>query len=190
MVEQGDAYGFDLSLKFENRQWYLWAVYAYGHVNRQYEKYEEGHVNLLSYQPHFDRRHNVNVILTYTAGDQRQWEFSGRWNFGTGFPFTQVQGYYEFLTFQDGIYSDYVTANGNLGILFGDLNEGRLPTYHRLDLDAKRKFYFSESTILEVDLSVTNVYNRKNIFYVDIVDPDKKIYQLPILPSLGLNLSF
>ena len=189
MLENGDAYGFDLSVKYEDKHWYLWAVYALGFVNRNYEKYEGGYVNMVTYQPHFDRRHNVNLILTYTAGDQRQWEFSGRWNFGTGFPFTQVQGFYEFLTFQDGIYFDYTTTNGEMGILFADLNQGRLPTYHRFDLDAKRKFYFSERTTLEVDLSVTNVYNRANVFYVDIITHDI-VNQLPILPSLGLTLSF
>ena len=189
MVETGDAYGFDLSLKYEDKHWYVWAVYALGFVNRNYEKYEAGQVNMVSYQPHFDRRHNVNLILTYTAGDQLQWEFSGRWNFGTGFPFTQVQGYYEYLTFQDGIYFDYTTTNGEIGVIFADLNQGRLPTYHRFDLDAKRKFYFNEHTTLEVDLSVTNLYNRANVFYVDIMTREVA-NQLPILPSLGLTLSF
>ena len=189
MVEDGDAYGFDLSLKYEDKHWYLWAVYALGFVNRNYEKYQNGQIDLVSYQPHFDRRHNVNLILTYTAGDQRQWEFSGRWNFGTGFPFTKVQGYYEFLSFQDGIYFDYTTTNGDIGLIFADLNQGRLPTYHRFDLDAKRKFYFNEHTTLEVDLGITNVYNRANVFYVDILTSDV-VRQLPILPSLGLTLSF
>ncbi|MCR5013147.1 MAG: TonB-dependent receptor [Bacteroidales bacterium] len=189
MLESGDAYGFDLSFKYENRNWYLWTVYALGFVNRDYEKYEGGEVNMVSYQPHFDRRHNVNVILTYTAGDKRQWEFSGRWNFGTGFPFTKIQGYYEFLTFQDGINFDYTTANGEIGILYDDINKGRLPAYHRLDLDVKRKFYFSEHTILELNLSVTNVYNRANVFYVDILTSDV-VNQLPILPSLGMTLTF
>ena len=189
MLENGDAYGFDLSMKFENRNWYLWAVYALGFVNRNYEKIENNQVHLVTYQPHFDRRHNVNLILTYTAGDQRQWEFSGRWNFGTGFPFTQIQGYYEFLTFQDGINFDYTTTNGEMGLLFADLNQGRLPMYHRLDLDAKRKFYFNEHTTLEVNLSLTNVYNRANVFYVDVITSDV-VNQLPILPSLGLTLTF
>jgi hypothetical protein len=189
MVENGDAYGFDLSLKYENKRWYFWGVYALGFVNRNYEKYEGGQVNLISYQPHFDRRHNVNLILTYTAGDQRQWEFSGRWNFGTGFPFTQVQGFYEFLSFQDGIYFDYTTTNGEMGIIFADLNQGRLPTYHRFDINAKRKIFFTERTILEVDLGVTNVYNRANVFYVDLLTSET-VQQLPILPSLGLTLSF
>lgn len=189
MIEDGNAYGFDLSMKYEDRHWYLWAVYALGFVNRDYEKYDAGVVKTITYQPHFDRRHNVNIILTYTAGDMRQWEFSGRWNFGTGFPFTQVQGFYEYLTFQDGIYFDYTTANGELGVIFADLNQGRLPMYHRLDVDAKRKFFFSERTILEVDLSITNLYNRSNVFYVDLITSEV-VNQLPIMPSLGLTLSF
>lgn len=194
MVEKGNAYGFDLSLKYEDKHWYFWAVYALGFANRTYERCEsDNSVSMITYQPHFDRRHNINIILTYTAGDQRQWEFSGRWNFGTGFPFTQVQGYYESLSFENEIYFDYTTTNGDIGILFADLNQGRLPSYHRLDLDAKRRFYFSERTTLEVDLSVTNVYNRSNVFYVNILaDPENGgvVYQLPILPSLGLTLSF
>ena len=187
--ETGDAYGFDVSVKYENQHWYLWAVYALGFVTREYEKAVEDGVELVEYAPHFDRRHNINVILTYTAGSKRQWEFSGRWNFGTGFPFTQVQGFYEYYPFQDGINFDYTTTNGELGVLYGELNGGRLPTYHRFDIDVKRKFFFTENVMLEADLSVTNVYNRHNVFYVNLITSEVA-RQLPILPTLGLTLSF
>ena len=187
--ETGDAYGCDISLKYEDQHWYLWAVYALGFVTREYEKAVENGVELVQYAPHFDRRHNINLILTYTAGSKRQWEFSGRWNFGTGFPFTQVQGFYEYYSFQDGINFDYTTTNGELGVLYGELNGGRLPTYHRFDIDVKRKFYFTENVMLEADLSVTNVYNRNNVFYVNLVTSDVA-RQLPILPTFGLTLSF
>ena len=187
--ETGDAYGFDVSLKYEDKHWYLWAVYALGFVTREYEKAVEDGVELTQYAPHFDRRHNINLILTYTAGAKRQWEFSGRWNFGSGFPFTQVQGYYEYYSFQDGINFDYTTTNGELGVLFGELNGGRLPTYHRFDLDVKRKFFFTENIMLEADLGVTNVYNRNNVFYVNLITSDVA-RQLPVLPTLGLTLSF
>ena len=187
--ETGDAYGFDVSLKYEDQHWYVWAVYALGFVTREYEKAVEGGVELTQYAPHFDRRHNINLILTYTAGAKRQWEFSGRWNFGSGFPFTQVQGFYEYYSFQDGINFDYTTTNGELGVLFGELNGGRLPTYHRFDLDVKRKFFFTENIHLEADLGVTNVYNRNNVFYVNLITSDIA-RQLPILPTLGLTLSF
>ena len=53
----------------------------------------------------------------------------------------------------------------------------------------KRKFFFSENVNLEVDLSVTNVYNRKNVFYVNMITSDV-VNQLPIMPTLGLTLSF
>ena len=96
----------------------------------------------MTYTPHFDRRHNINTILAYTAGAKRQWEFSARWNFGTRFPFTQVQGFYEYLTLPGGINSDYTTENGELGVIYAELFGGRLPTYHRLDIDIKRNFYF------------------------------------------------
>ena len=188
-METGDAYGFDLTLKFEDKHWYVWAVYALGFVTRQYEKAIENEAVLTSYQPHFDRRHNINLIVTYTAGAKRQWEFSGRWNFGSGFPFTPIQGYYEHFSFQDGINFDYTTTNGEMGVLYGELNSGRLPTYHRFDIDIKRKFFFTENINLEVDLSVTNVYNRKNIFYVNMITSEN-VYQLPILPTLGLTFSF
>ena len=188
-MERGDAYGCDISLKFEDSHWYLWAVYALGFVTREYEKVVENEIQMVQYAPHFDRRHNINLILTYTAGSKRQWEFSGRWNFGSGFPFTQVQGFYEYYSFQDGVNFDYTTTNGELGVLYGELNEGRLPTYHRFDLDVKRKFFFTEHIMLEADLGVTNVYNRNNVFYVNLITSDVA-RQLPILPSLGLTLSF
>lgn len=189
VMETGDAYGADISLKYEDKHWYLWAVYALGFVTRDYEKVTEDGTKMASYAPHFDRRHNINVILTYTAGAKRQWEFSGRWNFGSGFPFTQVQGFYEYYSFQDGINFDYTTTNGELGVLYGELNTGRLPSYHRFDIDVKRKFFFSENVNLEVDLSVTNLYNRKNVFYVNIITSEVA-HQLPIMPTLGLTLSF
>ena len=188
-VETGDAYGADISLKYEDKHWYVWAVYALGFVTRNYEKVIEDEAVMTQYMPHFDRRHNVNLIVTYTAGAKRQWEFSGRWNFGSGFPFTQIQGYYEYFSFSDGINFDYTTTNGEIGVLYGDLNAGRLPTYHRFDIDMKRKFFFGENVNLEVDLSVTNLYNRKNIFYVNMITGEN-VYQLPIMPTLGLTLSF
>lgn len=188
-IETGDAYGADISLKYEDKHWYIWAVYALGFVTREYEKATEDGPVMTTYAPHFDRRHNINLIVSYTAGAKREWEFSGRWNFGSGFPFTQVQGYYEYFSFQEGINFDYTTTNGDMGILFADLNQGRLPTYHRLDLDVKRRFFFSENMNLEIDLSVTNVYNRKNIFYKNIITGED-VYQLPIMPSLGFTFSF
>ena len=185
MIENGHAYGIDFSVKYEFLRWYFWAAYSLAYVNKNYEN-KDG--ELVNYRTHYDRRHNVNVIVTYTGGSRKQWEFSGRWNMGTGFPFTQVSGFYEHYAF-DNMGMSVVGDSGDIGIIYGDLNKGQLPVYHRLDLDVKRRFYFNEHINLEADFSVTNVYNRNNIFYVDIITSEN-IYQLPLMPSLGLTLTF
>ncbi len=185
MIENGKAYGIDVSLKYERNRMYFWAAYSLAYVDKNYEN-EDG--ELVNYRTHYDRRHNINLMATYTAGARREWEFSARWNFGSGFPFTMIDGYYEHYQITD-VNIDPYTSSGELGIIYNDLNEGEMPSYHRLDLDVKRKISFSEHTTLDIDLSVTNVYDHKNIFYVDVVN-NKKIYQLPVMPSLGMTLSF
>ncbi|MEM1320600.1 MAG: TonB-dependent receptor [Bacteroidota bacterium] len=181
-TETGDAYGIDFSLKYETPQLYLWMTYSHGYVNR-----DDGQQ---VYPTIFDRRHNVNILATYTFGDNRQWEASARWNMGSGFPFTLTQGFYQLYNFQNGIGTDVLTDNGDLGIIFSeDRNSGRLPFYHRLDASLKRYFNFSRHTKLEAVLSVTNVYDRENIFFFDRVRYER-VNQLPILPSLGLIFKF
>jgi hypothetical protein len=186
ILEKGDAYGLDFTLKYDQRNFYCWIVYSYAFVNRYYEDQDSV---MQQYFPHFDRRHNLNLVGTYRFGSQLTWEISARWNFGSGFPFTQTQGYYEQISFDDGIYSDYTTNNGDLGIIYADLNEGRLPAYHRLDLNFKKRFNLTENSKLDIDFSLVNVYDRKNVFYRDRITGEI-VYQLPIMPSLGITWTF
>lgn len=181
VIETGDAEGLDISVKYDYRRFYLWTVYSFAFVHR--------FDGTKTYFPHFDRRHNLNFVGSYVMGKDLNWEFNARWNFGTGFPFTQTQGFYGKIPFSDGINTDYVTYNEVLSILYADLNEGRLPTYHRLDISVKRRFELGEHSNLEVDFSITNLYNRQNIFYVDRVS-NERVDQLPIMPSLGISLTF
>ncbi len=186
ILEKGEAYGMDLLIKYDHRNFYVWLVYSLGFVNR---KFENDNGDMIEYTPHFDRRHNVNLVTAYTMGSRKQYEISARWNLGTGFPFTQVQGFYEHLSMPGGVNTNYPTENGKLGLIYGELYGGRLPVYHRLDLDFKRTFFFSKTSKLILDLSITNVYNRKNIFYVDLVTSEV-VNQLPFMPSFGVNFYF
>ena len=181
-TETGSAYGIDFSLKYETSSLYLWGTYSLGYVNR-----DDGEQ---VYPTIFDRRNNVNLLGTYTFGDDQEWEASVRWNFGTGFPFTLTQGFYSNFNFTDGIDTDVLTGNPDLGIIFSnDRNSGRLPSYHRLDASLKRTFKFTKHMNLQAIASVTNLYNRENIFFFDRVRYER-VNQLPILPSIGLKFTF
>ena len=181
IIEKGFATGLDISTTIDLERLYLWGTYSLGYVERTDE--------VQTYNPHYDRRHTVNVLASYALGDQRQWELSGRWTFGSGFPFTQTQGIYQSLPFGNGINSDYMDENGSVNIHYAELYQGRLPSYHRLDLGAKRKFSLSKRSVLEVNVSVTNVYSRQNIFYYNRTT-NERIDQLPILACVGLSLTF
>lgn len=181
VIETGDAYGMDILIKYTKNRAYFWAVYSLGYVTR--------YDGVMHYLPHYDRRHNVNLLASYNFGKHLNWDVNIRWNLGSGFPFTQTQGFYEQVPFSEGISTDYTNSNGTLGIVYGDLNEGRLPYYHRMDFSIKRTFEFSDRSKMEATFGITNLYNRNNIFYFDRVKHER-VDQLPFMPSIGINYSF
>ncbi|MEO0469703.1 MAG: carboxypeptidase-like regulatory domain-containing protein [Bacteroidota bacterium] len=199
ITETGKAYGFDVILKYQTANWYAYGTYGWAKVRRTDA--------IRTYAPVWDRRHNINAVLSYTSGTfpliegegfrrrpkftDRKWEVSVRWSLGSGFPFTQTQGYFEKLNFlDDGALTDVATQNGQLGIILSDeLNGGRLPFYHRLDFSAKRRWLVSNAMLVEASASIVNVYNRNNIFYFDRL-AFEPVYQLPFIPSLGITLKY
>lgn len=181
IVETGSAYGADLLLKYEDKGLYIWVVYSLNFVDR--------FDGTRLYNPIWDRRHNVNLVASYTFGKHDSWKASARWNYGSGFPFTQNQGFYERLPFSDGIYTDVNSANGDMQVIYGPLNDGRLTDYHRLDFGVTKTWKLDQFQMLQLDLSVTNVYDRKNIFYRDRLT-GAEVDQLPVLPSLGFSYTF
>jgi hypothetical protein len=181
IVETGRAYGTDFVLKYETKRRYVYVVYSLMKVDRW-----DG---FRWYAPVFDRRHNVNVVAIQKFGKDRDWELSARWNLGSGLPFTQTQGYYQPNGMSSGISTDYTISNANeMGIQFAGLNNGRLPYYHRLDINLK-KTWKTENVNWEFNAGATNAYNRANVFYIDRITAHRT-NQLPLMPSVGLEMSF
>jgi hypothetical protein len=181
IIEKGTAKGIDFLLKYDYKRLYLWAVYSLG--------FSERNDGIRTYAPHFDRRHNVNLVGNYKLGKNESWAVSARWNYGSGFPLTKTAGYYELLPFTAGLNTDITTENGIMEVLYGPLNDGRQPDYHRLDIALAKTITFSRNSNLEITVSLTNAYNRENIFYFHRIR-NERVDQLPVLPSLGLTLTF
>ena len=181
VIETGLAKGLDVTLKYDYKRFYLWVVYSLASVTH-WDGVE-------TYRPFYDRRHNGNIVASYTLGKNRDWEFNCRWNVGSGFPYNPTGGFYENQTFQQGLNTNYLTNNGSLNYFFAPGQVHELPWYHRLDLTIKKTFHLFENTKLEVSAGATNVYSRKNVFYFDRVRY-VRVDQLPCLPFISLIMTF
>lgn len=179
--EKGNAYGVDLTLQYKNGRFTTNTTYSYGLVEFENERFSK-------YNPHFDRRHNLNITSSYLFLKDKSLSLDLRFNYGSGFPFSQIIGNYEGLN-PVGVGGDYVTINGESISLYGAPDGGRLPDYARLDLSATKTMKLSKRQSLEFNFTVTNMLNRANIFYYDKVN-NERIDQLPIMPSFGVNWMF
>ena len=187
VMESATATGLDFTAKYEKKRFYFWAVYSLTFNKRYLGNTSSG--NVYEYAPIYDRRHNVNLVGTYTFGKKRNIDLSIRWNFGSGFPFTPTQGYYPQVNFNNQFTSNYTNSNASLGYVPGDYNSQRLPDYHRMDVSIKWFYDINTHTRFELNIGATNVYNRENIFYYDRIK-NKRVNQLPILPNINLSIKF
>ncbi|MBI5013906.1 MAG: TonB-dependent receptor [Deltaproteobacteria bacterium] len=107
------------------------------------------------------------------------WKFGLRWQYHSGTPFTPIVG-------------TVVSTDGRIRPRYGDLNSERLPAYHRLDLRADRTWAF-DAWKLGLYVELLNAYNRKNVlgyrYNADYTDRDP-VYQLPLIPSVGVQAEF
>jgi hypothetical protein len=161
----------------------LWGVYSLGKVTR-WNGFEY-------YAPVFDRRHNINLIGTYTFGEKKDWEVTARWNLGSGLPFRQTEGVYEEPVISS-IGDNYNTGNSTeLTFLYDSQNNGRIPTYHRFDVNFKKTIESKKMKNIKWELvaGVTNLYSRQNVFYINRVT-NEKVFQLPIMPSIAVSFKF
>jgi outer membrane receptor for ferrienterochelin and colicin len=122
----------------------------------------------------FDQPVIASVVGQYKISDK--WQVGTKWSFHTGSPYTPVTG--------TGFYPD-----GRVRPIYGDINSQRVSNYHRLDLRVDYKY----SKNLTMYGELINAYARKNVAGYSY-SPDYKtretIYQLPTLPSFGVQYSF
>lgn len=137
----------------------------------------------LRYRPPHDRRHQLNALANIKVYG---FDVSARWEFGSGLPFSRPVGFDGFILVDDVDINPY--TNGSRRVIYERPYNSVLPTYHRLDFSVERTFS-TKQIDLTLQASMLNVYDRRNIFYVDVFTL-RRADQLPLVPSLGLRLSF
>ncbi|NUO80527.1 TonB-dependent receptor [candidate division KSB1 bacterium] len=177
---KGEAYGGEIYLRKPLGRLNGWLGYSFAHV------YKDGvTINDVStrYPPNWDRRHALNIVANYNLS--RKWELSALFKYGSGFPYTQANGSFEY---------DELGTPIKRRVIFDEINGARYPAYHRLDLSLTRHYYH-RTWQMDLFLNLVNVYNRQNVFYYmwDFdEDPAKRdtIPLFPFLPSIGVSAKF
>lgn len=144
-IRQGSAnsYGVEFFIKRSKGRYTGWINYTYSRIF----KTTEGINNNNPYPAYYDRPHDLSIFFSYLLTKQITASFN--WMFYTGSAITTPIGFYYYNNTQVPFY--------------GEINNDRLPNYHRLDLSIdyklnKKKQRFNHNLIL----SIFNVYNRKN----------------------------
>jgi len=190
----GYAYGLEFFFQKEAGRLNGWISYAYSIARKQLDGAE--------YYSNWDRRHAFNIIANYSLS--RKWDFSLKWTYQSGQPYTPILGYY--------IERAPDIADPFYQTIPGGRNSLRYTPYHRLDLGAARH-YQVKGVGIDLYLQVVNAYWRKNVFRTfylfgstangiddddddEIDEADEGIPQkrsisiFPILPSIGITFDF
>lgn len=182
---KGEAYGFEFLLRKNQGKTTGWVGYTLAWTNRQFSNLNEGK----TYPYKYDRRHDLSIVVNHKFNDKI--DVGATWVYGSGNTFTApIANYY----LGEGIGS--VFYNTNEYTRYSDRNALRMPAYHRLDLGVNfRKQKKWGERIWNV--SVYNVYNRKNPYYLYIPSTAqgqkktvKQVSLFPIIPSVSYVFSF
>ena len=173
----GYAQGTEIFLRHRRgNRFFGWVSYAYALSKRRDRAGEP-------YRPYsFDQTHVATFAASYNLTPT--WEFGAKWQYRTGNPYTPVE--------DAKIQFDPRNGKPIYIPIYAETNSDRLPTYHRLDLRVSKIFQLSDWK-LGVFLELLNTYNRKNLLdynYSDDYKTRDDLYQLPILPYLGITAEF
>ena len=96
----------------------------------------------------YDQPVNTTLVTTYKIS--REWSFGAKWNYHSGAPYTPILG-------TSGFYPD-----GRPKPVYAEVNSGKLPPYHRLDLRVDRNFIFN-TWKMNAYFELNNAYQRTNV---------------------------
>ncbi len=176
---KGKTYGSELFARKSTGKLTGWIGYTLSWSDRTFKQINKGK----EYPFKYDSRHNFSLTANYRWSQRI--EISSNFVYYTGLPTTLPLGEYEY-------YAEYNTVN--FAVKNVDVrNNFRMSDYHRLDL-AISFIKEKKKGIRSWNISIYNVYNRKNPYYIEsyqsTANNRTEVYQhslLPIIPSVSYH---
>ena len=140
----------------------------------------------ITYAPRYDQTHAVKAMGVVHLTDNI--DITVRWEYGSGYPYTQNAGFYSRLSLSDIDKDPFPTGSGDPMRVLGSKNAARLPAYRRLDAGIAFKFA-ARGVRGNAGINVLNVQDVQNILYYDRVT-GKTDYMMPFFPSAFITAEF
>lgn len=179
----GTARGVDFRVEIRQPRFYAYVNYGLSSVRYQAQQstLELWYgTEALEFRPPHDRRHQLNALVTTELVGL---EWSARWQFGSGLPFSRAYGFDGFVLMDGPV--DVFQTPGTRRVIYERPYNAELPTYHRLDLSVEKRFDLPQVDITVLG-SLINTYDRSNLFYLDVFTL-QRVDQLPLIPTLGVK---
>ena len=180
--ESADAKGFDLFATQAVSSRLMWGLgYAYGIA-----KETSGNTTIFR---QYDRRHSIFLSSSHQIAST--WHLYLSWRFHTGDPRTP-------LTHEEVILPDGGIACDRQ---FGETHSERLPPYHSLDFRITKRSPYKRWALTWY-FQILNLYNHTNVdqyAFSEVRDEETGVItgcaieeepQLPIIPTLGMTITF
>lgn len=184
-VGQGWAYGAEFFVEKKKGKFTGWLGYTISWTERQFDELNFGK----KFYYRYDRRHDLSLVLTYDINDK--WDVGLVFVYGTGNAMTlgtQVYSAAPNSAFWTYINEPTITN-------FEQMNDYRMPAYHRMDIGANRKKIKPYGNSI-LSFSIYNVYNRQNPFMItrEINENGNPVLMqtslFPLIPSVSWKFQF
>jgi hypothetical protein len=187
---QGWSYGAELLLRKNAGKFTGWIGYTLSWTELQFDELNFGK----KFYARYDRRHDASVVGVYHISDRIT--LSGTWVYGTGNAITLPLNTYVGNGYGMNIPGDPLNQSSYFNVQdYGQQrNAYRMGAYHRMDIGVQFRKQLKHC-VRTFEISVYNVYNRKNPFFYYIENKNGKntlmqVTLFPIIPSFTFSWKF
>jgi hypothetical protein len=173
LISSGKAHSYGIEMIVQKKM----AEDFYGLVSGSYYRSNYTGFDGKLYDRIYENKFNFAIEGGYKPNEK--WEFSLRWLFACGAPYTP--------------FDEQASRATHKGIFDTTrINAAHYPDYHSLNIRVDKRYYFT-STTLTVYLSLWNAYNRKNIaayMWNEVEDRVVEDTMWGLLPVFGIKYEF
>lgn len=177
---KAEAYGLELQMTYQNDFMVLNSSYTFARSRRQFDHLNNG----VAFFHNYDKPHEWNLSGVFGLGKKSSFSFSFSISNGARY------------TLPSGLNPSIFVGNDPILIYDGFQNQTQLPLYHRLDIGYDYNFKLKKKWKATLKLNIINVYNRRNINFIELLGGKGYPYYaegisfLPILPSINFKISY